>query len=314
MAFAFQGPNGIAYHRGPDQPIEPVLSPDRAFARLFDGVTGDAATIERIRAERQSVIDLVGGELSRVRTELPEADRVRLDAHLDGIRSLELRLAELHPLCVVPTSPRTYTETEVHDYRLHPEITELQFQLMAIALACDLTRVACFQWPHSEGIGNFMAAEGYRDFGSFHTSAHQMSYEDIDGVAVTDDERRIAREDIANLTRWRAEKIATHLLDRIAPEILAHTLVVWGSEMSEGGTHSNRNVPIVIVQGSDFGYFRTGRYLKWGTWDPIADFNQYKGGVPMNKVLVSICHAMGLEDVTSVGDTTIEGGPLEELR
>lgn len=308
-----QGPNGIAYHRGPDQPIEPVLSPDRAFDRLFEGVTGDAAQIEQLRIDRRSVIDLVSGELTRVRAELPEVDRARMDAHIHGVRQLEERLADLRAMCVVPERPRTYGDSEVRDFRLHAEITALQFELIGLALACDLTRVAAFQWPHSEGSGSFMEAQGYRTFGSFHTRAHEMSYETVDDRTVTDEQRRIAREDLSNLQRWRSQAIAEDLLGKMLPDVLDNTLVVWASEMSEGGTHSNRNIPLVMFQGASFGYFRAGRHLRWGEYDPISNFSRYTGGQPMNKVLVSICHAMGLEDVTSVGDTTIETGPLTEL-
>jgi hypothetical protein len=140
-----------------------------------------------------------------------------------------------------------------------------------------------------------------------------MSYETVDDVAVTDEQRRIAREDMANLTRWRSEMIASHLLDRMLPDVLANTIVVWASEMSEGGTHSNRNVPVVMVQGSDFGAFRAGRYLRWGEFDPLGNARMYTGGQPMQKVLVSLCHAMGLPEVTSVGDASISEGPLEAL-
>jgi hypothetical protein len=309
-----QGPNGIPHHRGPDQPIEPEIAPDAAFDRLFDGVTGDAGAIEKLRRERRSVLDLVRGELTRVRAELPEADRDRMDAHLHGIRRLEERLADLRPMCVPPERPRTYSSGDVRDHNLLAETTDLQFALIAHALACDLTRVACFMWPHSEGYCYFLEDFGYRPFGSIHTCAHQMSYEELDeGVPVTGDERRIARENMSNLTRWRSEAIASQLLGRMLPDVLDNTLVVWASEMSEGGTHSNRNVPIVMIQGRDFGYFRAGRYLRWGEYDPLTNFTSYSGGQPMNKLLVSLCHSMGLPEVTSVGDAEYGEGPIEEL-
>ena len=309
-----QGPNGIAYHRGPDQPIEPELYPDRAFDRLFDGVTGDEATIARLRLERRSVIDLVKGEIGRVRVELPQHDKDRLDAHLAGIRSLEERLADLAPMCTPPARPRDFTERDSRNYDNHPEITRLQFQLMAHALACDLTRVACFQWPHSEGTAYWLEDEGYAGFGSLHTAAHQMSYEEIDGVAVPDADRLIARENLGNLTRWRADTIARDFLDQLLPDVLDCSLLVWASEMSEGGTHSNRNIPLVMVQGDGFGYFRTGRHLRWGEFDPYDNFRNYSGGQTMSKVLVSLCHAMGMTDVQSVGDYPDRPtGPLQEL-
>ena len=310
-----QGPNGIAHHRGPDSPIEPELFPARAFDRMFAGVTGDEAEIARRRFERQSVIDVVNGDLGRIRSELPEVDRDRMDAHLAGIRRLEERLAELHPVCTVPPVPGEHTESEVRNYDNHPMFTDLQFELMAHALACDLTRVACFQWPHSEGRGSFMPSVGYREFGSFHARAHQMSYEEVGGEVVTDTDRIEARRDVANLTRYRSEAIAS-LLDRMLPEVRACSLLVWGSEMSEGGTHSNRNIPLVMVQGQDLDYFSAGRYLQWGDYDPYTRYRNgtYYGGQPMNKVLVSMCQAMGMSDVTQVGLPEIEAGELTELR
>ena len=73
--------------------------------------------------------------------------------------------------------------------------------------------------------------------------------------------------------------------------------------------------PIIVAEGLTrrFGAFTAGRYLRWGSYDPISNYSEYTGGQPMNKLLVSICQAMGLADVDAVGDTTISTGPLEEL-
>jgi hypothetical protein len=140
-----------------------------------------------------------------------------------------------------------------------------------------------------------------------------MSYDVVNDVAVTDADRIAAREDMANLTRWRSEKIVHNLLENMLPDVLANTLVVWSAEMSEGGTHSNRNIPLVMVQGSDYGAFRAGRYIKFGDWNPLERYNAEYGGRPMNQVLVSLCRSMGLDDVSAVGDPSIPSGPLEEL-
>lgn len=309
-----QGPNGISHYRGSADPINPQLNPATAFDTLFDGVLGaDPAVGERLRRERKSVIDLVNGELGRVRAEMPDVDRDRFDAHLDSLRKLEERINQVTAVCEIPSRPNDYSSSEIRDFNKVHVFTRLQFELMRHALLCDLTRVACFDWPHSEGSGNYMAEEGYRAFGHMHTVAHTMSYDMIEDSVPTDAERAIAREDMANLTHWRSKMLATELLDLMPPDVLDNMLLVWASEMSEGGTHSNRNVPIVIVQGSNFGAFRAGRYLRWGEYDPISNFSDYTGGVPMNQLLVSICQAMGLDDVNEVGDATISTGPLTEL-
>ncbi|MBL4685879.1 MAG: DUF1552 domain-containing protein [Nannocystaceae bacterium] len=308
-----QGPNGICHYRGSEDPINPQLNPASAFDTLFDGVMGtDPAIGARLRHERRSVIDLVHGELTRVRTEMPSVDRERLDAHLDSLRELEDRINQVTAECEVPEHPGQFTESEVRDFDQVHVFTRLQFELMRHALLCDLTRVACFDWPHSEGYGNYMEEEGYRPFGSIHTLAHTMSYATED-LNPSDEERVIAREDMANLQQWRSKMLSTELLDKLPPDIMDNTLLVWTSEMSEGGTHSNRNVPIVMVQGEQFGAFEAGRYLRYGEYDPIDNFSQHTGGVPMNQLLVSLCHAMGLDDINEVGDATISTGPLAEL-
>jgi hypothetical protein len=316
-----QGANGMAHYRGADQPIEPELYPDRAFDRLFGAVIGDEGATARLRAERRSVLDLVTGELGRVRAELDVGDQERLDAHLAGFRTLETRLESMGELCVAPTRSRTFTESEMKSFALQPLLTELQFRMMSTALACDLTRVACFQWPHSEGTAPFMEAAGYPAMvAGLHTTAHSMSYtvQDDGTFGATEEERGRARRDMANLNRWRSEMITQHLLGSMSPDVLSNTLFVWASEMAEGGTHSNRNVPVVVVQGADVAAFRTGRYLRWGTWDPFATIaansnNAEHGGEPSNKLLVSICQAMGMSDIDRVGDSRIESGPLPRL-
>ncbi|MFT5355476.1 MAG: hypothetical protein ACI9KE_002695 [Polyangiales bacterium] len=312
-----QGPNGVAHHRGDGQFIEPEIYPDRAFERLFDGVTGDSESIARIRRERGSVLDVVRGELNRVRAELPSGDRDRMDAHLEGIRVIENRLAELQPSCVVPDHPGEWTASDIRNFNNHPEMTALQFRLMNVALACDLTRVACFHWSHSEGNGSFMNAVDpeYDNFGSFHVLAHELSYENVGDRVISEEDRDVARHNMSNLNQWHARAIADDLLGMMSTDVLDRTLLVWASEMSEGGSHSNHNIPLVMVQGSEFDYFDTGRYLRWGNYDPITNFRPPVGerGEPMNKVLVSICNSMGV-DVDRVGDESIPTGPLEELR
>jgi len=307
-----QGPNGICHYRGSEDPINPQLFPATAFDTLFEGVVGtDPAVADKIRRERKSVIDLVNGELTRVRTAMPAVDKERLDAHLDSLRELEMRVGMVTAECTVPTRPNDYSQDDVRNFDLVHVFTRLQFEIMRHALLCDLTRVACFDWPHSEGYGNYMEEEGYRAFGSIHTVAHTMSYQ-TDDLMPTDEERAIAREDMSNLQNWRSKMIATELLDQMPADVVDNTLLVWASEMSEGGTHSNRNVPIVMVQGSSFGAFEAGRYLRWGEYDPIDNAYDDTGGVPMQRLLVSICRAMGL-DIDTVGDPTISTGALEEL-
>ena len=80
--------------------------------------------------------------------------------------------------------------------------------------------------------------------------------------------------------------------------LLDNTVVVWTSELSSGNNHSMRNMPYVIAGGAS--YFDTGRYVRFG-------------GDDHSRLLVSLCHAMGLTDISRVGDDEYDQGPLAGL-
>ncbi|MDQ3033192.1 MAG: DUF1552 domain-containing protein [Myxococcota bacterium] len=305
----------IAHWRAPGETGESEHDPARVFDRLFGDLTGGEEAAARLRAERRSVLDAVRGEVTRVRRELPEGDRDRMDAHLEGLRDLETRIARTLPLCAAPERPRELSPDQLGNWygSTHHVLTALQLELLAKALVCDLTRVACFPWSTAEGSASFLSLCGYAGFNDMHGAAHDMDYDAADGRTPTPDEIDAARDNMNDLQRWRSEALATDLLGNLPPDVLDETLVVWASEMSEGGTHSNANIPLVMIQGAGFGYFETGRYLRWGEFDPHENFSRMTGR-PMNEVLVSICHAMGLSDVDRVGDPIYSTGPLEGLR
>jgi hypothetical protein len=75
--------------------------------------------------------------------------------------------------------------------------------------------------------------------------------------------------------------------------------VVWGNELARGNVHSHEPVPFVLAGGAG-GAFETGRWLQ-------------VDGQPHNRLLVSLCRAMGLEDVDSFGTTDPGAGGLPGL-
>jgi hypothetical protein len=109
---------------------------------------------------------------------------------------------------------------------------------------------------------------------------------------------------LTTINTWYAEEVK-YLLDRMAeiPEgnetMLDHSIVLWGNELSRGNNHGNRPVPFVIA-GGGCGALQTGRYLQY---DDVAH----------NRMLVSICNAMGVEDVQTFGDNDPASGGLAGL-
>jgi hypothetical protein len=281
-----------AYYSGSQQPLECETDPRAVFERVFGDYTAEPSALARRTAGRRSIIDAVRGDISSLQPKLSASDRHRLDEHLTGIAELEARLDDiLPPSCEIPLEPGD----------MNPEapetldaVTDAQIDLVVRALACDRTRVAGFQWGREAScssapwIGN----------GDIHTHSHETTPASL--------------EFRTQLAAWHASKLARLLDGLAAANALENTLVVWGSAMTSSELHTSWNIPLVVIDGT--GYFDTGRWLRWGSY--TGGYTP-STGVPSNKLLVSICHAMGLTDVESFGNLNnpeLMTGPLEGLR
>ena len=79
--------------------------------------------------------------------------------------------------------------------------------------------------------------------------------------------------------------------------LLDTTVVVWAKEMGDPRLHSCESVPFVLAGGTD--HFDLGRYLRFP-------------GQNHQKLLVSLCHSVGLSNPT-FGDPSHGTGPLAGL-
>ncbi|MCA9705644.1 MAG: DUF1552 domain-containing protein [Myxococcales bacterium] len=274
-------------YAGANQPIAPEDSPDAMFDRLFADFDVDATVLEKLKAERRSVIDLVKGDLDSLMAKHGSSnDRLKIEAHLDSIRAIEQRNESAVPSCEIPAAPGGVDAGSNDNF---PMISQLQSDLMAMSLACDMTRVASLQWSASVSNVRFNwvgVPDGHHDLSHLGDGDQSMI------------------DKLTTINTWYAEQVR-YLLDALAsiPEgdgtVLDNTLVVWGNELSRGNSHGNRPIPFVLLGGAG-GQLQMGRYLQY-------DNAQH------NRLLVSLCHAMGLTDQTTFGDTDAGSGGLPGL-
>jgi len=128
-----------------------------AFDRLFTGFTpptmGSAPPpVDPELKKRADILARVQKSYGRLKTKLGTTDRNRLDAHLENIHALELRLsASLTPppmvpggICAIPNRPDVDPATAA-DYA-NEDLRAANFvDLTYMALACDLSRVVSFE-------------------------------------------------------------------------------------------------------------------------------------------------------------------------
>ena len=275
-------------YRASAQPLPPELDPRAAFDRLFASVDPDPTAAARRRARRRSILDGVLGEMKAMQPKVSGEDRARLDGHLTSLRELERRIdasATEAPSCARPSRPDPVILT---DPTLFEQIGRAQMDLLAMALACDLTRVASLQYSSSTSAVIF-AWLGCT------IEHHELSHQADSDLP--------AQKQLEKIHSWYAAQFAYLVgrLDSLAESsgsLLDHSVVVWGNELGKGNTHSHTKVPFVLAGGAG-GSLRTGRFV---------DCN----GAAHNDLLVSTLNAVGVP-ATTFGNPAYCSGPLPGL-
>lgn len=159
--------------------VDNVTSPQLAFQSLFTGFSGtDPAAIARAQAElkrRKSVLDLVDRSSARVLMKLGKADADRVSKHFDEIRTLEKRIAALSGAdlasCKVPADPGADSAIRGNENAR----AEILGDLMAMAFACGLTRVATMMLTYPNSLLNVKSIIGGAD-NDLHNVGHKFNW------------------------------------------------------------------------------------------------------------------------------------------
>jgi hypothetical protein len=279
---------GRMIYRAANQPLPPTDDPAQVYDTVFSDLHTDPAVLAHQRARHKSILDAVGAEYTRIGGQISSADKQRLDAHLTAIREIETRLTtslvENNAACADPAVPPVSAQSNDS----FPAVGAIQLDLLAMALACDLTRVASLQWSRSVSQVRFTwlgISDGHHDL------SHRS---DSDADAVNK---------LTQINTWYAQQMAG-LIARLkaTPDagggtLFDNTLVLWCNELAKGNTHSRQDAPYVLA-GTGGGLLVTGRYLN------------YEGqGLAHNGLLLSLLNAMDIPD-TTFGQASWCTGPL----
>jgi hypothetical protein len=275
-------------YRGDSDAVVPRNDPRQALDAIFADVGAGSTQLETLRAQRKSVLDAVMDDYRGLARRLGGADRSRVDAHLSSIREIEKRIdviPQMSTQCRVPEIGEVPTQQNAASFPLHGRA---QMDILAMALACDLTRVASIQWSGAVSLQRFDFLEP-----GFYENHHELSH-----VANTN---ASARSKLVRINAWYAQQLA-YLIDQLKaiPEgdgtVFDNTVIAWVNPLGDGDAHQRRNLPLVLAGGCG-GYFDTGKLVEYG------------GEASTNQLLTSLAHAMG-HPISSFGDDRVVNGPL----
>jgi hypothetical protein len=284
-------------YKGKDEPVPPEDDPSKVFERIFGDFTADPLELDKLHAEKRIVLDAVADDIARLQPRLDTADKQRLDEYLTAVLEIEKKLDLGGAGC---SPPEPGGAVDFMDPTKYPQVGDLQTTLLVNALACDLTRVATLHWGGMNMVLDWLGMT---------ENHHVLSHDE----ATKEDQ-------LITIYTWYAERFAALLAamkekqEADGSTLLDNSVIVWVTENHPG--HGRRRLPFLMA-GSCGGYFETGRHLKYGAAPPVEgpwhDGMDVGGGAFHNDLLVSLCNAMGLDDVTSFGNPAYCTGPLAQL-
>jgi hypothetical protein len=265
LGLSFSGPN--ARH-----PCE--ADPFAVYRRLFGDTfvePGEGGAVSPTLGLRRSVLDAVMGDLDRLNARVGAADRARLDQHLTGVRELEQRLARLQEdppdleACTRPPEPAE-SFPDVGDYPQIGARNQAMAELMAMALACDQTRVFAHFLTEPVAEVRFEGTSG-----AHHTLTHDEP----------NPQEQVNRIVIDCMGHFAAFLDALAAIPEGDGTLLDHCAVLGTSETSYGRIHSKDELPIVIA-GSAGGRLRQDVHVRSVTAENVS------------KVMLTLIRASGV--------------------
>ena len=270
--------------RGPQSPLPAESNPRVVFERLFGSQDPnlDATTRARRQHSRISILDLVREDAQSLTKTLGAGDRHKMDEYLYSIREVEKRIGDagseehhVDPGMEKPSGvPASFAE-----------YAKLMFDLEYIAFRTDLTRVATMM------MGRETSTRTFNEIG-VPDPHHQLTHH-------RNNPEWTAK--VAKIDRFHVELFA-HFLERLrtTPDgdgsLLDHSMIVYGSGLSDGNRHSHENLPILVAGGGG-SILKTGRHLS------------YPAGTPVTNLFLTLLDRLGVRP-EKIGDST---GKLDHL-
>jgi hypothetical protein len=300
--------------------LDPHDNPVEARSTFFatTPTTGTAGP-DKTTFIRQKLFGQLNTELTALQPRLCTDDRQQLQALQDSWNALDSQLsaaATASQGCSAPAAaPSGYVAPSI-DF---PTTAQLQMDILALALACDLTRVASLQFSTatSQVTHSWLGAtqtDTHHDYShNGPTSLYSLGadiYNQANASLYTNLAQQLA------IDNWYAKQVA-YLAQKLASltgangTLLDQTVICWGSELDMGAAHNHDDTPFVLVGGGN-GKLKTNQMVRF----PLKlDGDPTTGSVvdrSHNDLLITLAKVMGL-NLSTVGSAQYCTGPITQI-
>jgi hypothetical protein len=275
-----------------NKPLLPEMSPLTAYNDLFGGFVPGSALSDpealKLLKLRKSVLDYSLRELDRLKTLGPASERDKIDGHAAAVRKLEAQLSDQiaggrTSDCVLPAMPDPsltgqngdslvddYREPEANtsDETTHEAVGKAHAAILRAALACDLIRVATFQWSPGTNHVSFKGLDPSAPETIW--MHHPLSHRVVDAAFFNGprpETNAYIWDAMVNANRWYFQKTADIIhefllevdpLDPLGGSLLDRTVIPMITEVAEAA-HTRQGHGAIIFGGGKLG-MQGGQY------------------------------------------------------
>ncbi len=274
LSLAVNGNTTISYTRS-GVAIPPEQSPSAVFKQLF--VQGDQAEVEAQIQQLEvgrSIMDTISDQVKGLQRDVDAADRDRIDQYLTSVRDLENRLKvsqgwEKKPKPVVKASApidQTNSARFIEKVKQMMDLTRLVFET-------DSSRsvtlfISCTGTPVVESPLEVAITEGYHGLSHHGKSEAKLA--------------QLRALDSAQLKALNAMLTGLKNVKEDGEPLLDRTMVLFGSNLSDGNSHVTKNLPVIFAGGG----FKHGQHL---VFDRERNY-------PLTNLHLSMLHRLGIEE------------------
>ena len=246
--------NAISW-RDDVSPLPVAVNPRVTFERIF-GETGSNSRRAATMRRKQSLLDSVVEEATRMRKNLGPADGRILDEYLTNIRDVEQQLDRMDARAAAVPEGAVAPLGLPDNVDDHLSVT---YNLMLLAFQADISRVFTFMVGH-EGSGRSYAHIGIPE--PHHPVSHHG--DTAEGIAK-----------YGKLTTYHVAKLAEFIEKlKATPDgdatLLDRSLIYFGSGMGNGNAHDRNNPPVLMMGGAN-GKLKGNRSIKVENKEPTAN-------------------------------------------
>jgi hypothetical protein len=237
-------------------PLPMEVNPRIVFERLFGG-TGTLEQRMQRRKIGRSILDSIVPEAERLRADLGGRDRDKIDSYLENVREIERRLERAEK----NSNGQVLADAPVGVPNDFEEHVGLMFDMLHVAFQTDTTRVFSFQMARE------LSQRIYPQIGCLDPH-HALSHHRNEPLLMAANQR------LQIYHYGLFAKFVQKLKDTPDGDgsLLDHSILMYGSGMSDSNAHSHHGVPIVVV-GGGAGTVKGNRHLAYPELTPLANLH-----------------------------------------